>query len=138
MERTICTRLFEISCSSSISEGPSPLPPAPTIQCSITYYRTWATTIYSYFLLLFVSLVISVLDPIQQFTILARSCQFQSLVILSFYKADEMELNGIGGRCWNWWTLLRWVEFIVLGSVFWRHSGSFLTTFCYPVGAKWL
>ena len=95
------------------SEGLRPLPTAPTIQCSITCCRTWATTTYSYFLLLFVSLVISILDPIQQFTILARSCQLQSLVILSFYKADEMELNGIGGRCWNWWNLLRWVEFIV-------------------------
>ena len=88
-------------CGGAANEGPSTLPPAPTIQCSITYYRTWATTIYSYFLLLFVSLVVSVLDPIQQFTILARSCQLQSLVILSFFEADEMDLNMIGGRCWN-------------------------------------
>ena len=33
---------------------------------------------------------------------------------LNCFLVDEMEFDGIGGRCWDGWTLLGWVDFLVL------------------------
>ena len=45
------------------------------------------------------------------------------------FLADEIEFNGIGGRCWDWWTLLRWVEFVMFWAVFLETLKFILTTF---------
>ena len=34
------------------------------------------------------------------------------------FLADDLEFNGIGGRCWDWWTLLRSVDFACFGECF--------------------
>ena len=41
------------------------------------------------------------------------------------FLADSVKFDWISGRCWDWLTLLRWIEFVTFWRVFWRLSGSF-------------
>ena len=56
------------------------------------------------------------------------------------FLVDSVKFDWISGRCWDWLTFLRWIEFVTFWIVFWRLSGSFwrlFDSFGELNGCKW-